>query len=105
MTPKERAIEKLADIIWLNNGHKTPNETAAEILDALNIEIVSKETKPNIEDFFRMRKNSLSPQNEQPQCYHSDLNYPKGTTFYIDIRNNKPAIYVENIGVKNEQHP
>lgn len=96
--PREQAIEKLADILKRNikitfGIFNTPwianeNEAAEAILDALNVEVVSKENGVSIGD--------MMSNGSYWHCF--DKSHGKNT--FIALRNNKPAVYVENIGVK-----
>lgn len=117
--PREQAIETLADIlakkdIEANNSELKYEILAKAILDALNIEVVSKESEPQEWDFINVygATGEAIIKNGVIGVYNDDTEYPE---FYpwlnesedelekynqIIQRNNKPAVYVENIGVK-----
>lgn len=98
--PREQAIEKIAMIIVSGRDFFTSRQTAAEILDALNIEIVSKESEPQEGDLVKATRYNGGVQVlydffKTTGAWISDIKI-----FGIVQRNNKPAVYVENIGVK-----
>jgi hypothetical protein len=122
---REMAIEKLFSIFNLAySEHESLNVSTCEkagigaILDALNIEVVSKESEVRAKDvvFSRIHEDwdaFISDYVDHIQdgamytrnCASSSqwIGLVKDKRKKIIQRNDKPVIYVENIGVKNDK--
>lgn len=100
--PREQAIEKLAVIFHEKSisGYLTHEENkhiAALALDALNIEVVSRENLPKNGDRI------INTNTGSHLWFDGSENHIRIANSKYNIivcRNYKPAVYVENIGVK-----
>lgn len=110
--PREQAIEKLARILiseidkLVTEGYSEkdyPEEAASRIsklaLDALNVGVVSKESEPQEGDLVKSTHKNL-PYDPSYWRYESGSEDNKRWNHQVLQRNGKPAVYVENIGVK-----
>lgn len=112
--PREQAVKALGEIAAKTDkenykeGDGDCYEHIAEaILNALNIEIVSKESKPQVGDVVvKITGSMFRVDMIQGEDYFSKifagyrwLGYSSWSAFIIR-RNNNPVQYVENIGVK-----
>lgn len=93
--PREQAISKIAEIIKEHRDFFTTKQTAEAILDALNIEIVSKESEPQQ---WLAKLEAVDFENDFVQ-FELPSNFKVCKDKYT-ISKGKPAVYVENIGVK-----
>ena len=111
--PREIAIEKLFNIFNLAySEHESWDVSTCEkagigaILDALNIEALSKENEVKEGDIVRLGDWHFEIINDSDNPYNSvTLEHFNNADKYKRIiqLNDKPVIYIENIGVKNDK--